>query len=143
VKASNFKFQTSKKFQARNSQKSFWLFSKARSIKSVPASFGIAVALGPDSLRACAACYGQADGPMATGMNWGIFSLLTVVVGVLGTIAVFFIYLARRAAAASQSADGGNKLTLELQTGASLQPSITTHCAISLWRIFPQSLVKF
>ncbi len=50
-------------------------------------------------LLACAACYGQADGPMANGMNWGIFSLLAVVVGVLGSIAAFFIYLARRAAA--------------------------------------------
>ena len=50
-------------------------------------------------LFACAACYGQADGPMASGMNWGIFSLLAVVVLVLGSIAAFFIYLARRGAA--------------------------------------------
>jgi len=50
-------------------------------------------------LFACAACYGQADGPMASGMNWGIFSLLTVVVLVLGSIATFFVYLARRTAA--------------------------------------------
>ena len=31
-------------------------------------------------------------------MNWGIFSLLAVVIFVLGGIAAFFIYLARRAA---------------------------------------------
>ncbi len=32
-------------------------------------------------------------------MNWGIFSLLAVVVFVLGSIASFFIYLARRSVA--------------------------------------------
>jgi len=62
---------------------------------------GLAVcwALHPLSLRACAACYGQSDSPMAQGMNWGIFSLLGVVVVVLGSISTFFVFLARRAAA--------------------------------------------
>lgn len=55
-------------------------------------------------LLACAACYGQSDSPMANGMNWGIFTLLVVVVGVLGSIAAFFIYLARKTAASPQSA---------------------------------------
>src|SRR6266566_2014279 len=59
----------------------------------------------PDSLWACAACYGQADSPMAQGMNWGIFSLLAVVVLVLGAFAAFFVYLAKRAAAVSTTAD--------------------------------------
>jgi hypothetical protein len=36
---------------------------------------------------------------MAKGFNWGIVSLLAVVVVVLGSIASFFVYLARRAAA--------------------------------------------
>ena len=58
--------------------------------------FGLAVALQPGSVLACAACYGQSDSPMAQGMNWGIFSLLAVVVSVLGSIAGFFIYLAKR-----------------------------------------------
>jgi len=48
---------------------------------------------------ACAACYGRADGPLAEGMNWGIMSLLVLVVLVLGTFASFFIYLARKSAA--------------------------------------------
>jgi hypothetical protein len=52
-----------------------------------------------NTLLACAACYGQSDSPMAHGLNGGILSLLIVVVGVLGAIAAFFIYLARRAAA--------------------------------------------
>jgi len=43
---------------------------------------------------------------MAQGMNWGIFSLLAVVGTVLGGVAGFFIYLARRSAAlAAQAAE--------------------------------------
>jgi len=45
---------------------------------------------------ACAACFGQSDSPLASGMNWGIFSLLAVIVPVLGGVAGFFIYLARK-----------------------------------------------
>lgn len=56
------------------------------------------------AVLACAACYGKSDSPIAQGMNWGILSLLVVVVAVLGTIAGFFIYLARRSAAYSASA---------------------------------------
>ncbi len=48
------------------------------------------------SLWACAACAGQSDSALAKGMNWGIASLLAVVVTVLGGIASFFIYLAKR-----------------------------------------------
>ncbi len=47
------------------------------------------------SAPACAACYGASDSPLAQGMNWGIFSLLAVVVCVLGGIASFFIFLAK------------------------------------------------
>jgi hypothetical protein len=43
---------------------------------------------------------------MAQGMNWGILSLLAVIVVVLGTVAAFFIYLARRAAELSAKAPG-------------------------------------
>jgi hypothetical protein len=45
---------------------------------------------------------------MAKGFNWGVFSLLAVVVVMLGTIAGFFVYLARRAAAFQRSATGTN-----------------------------------
>jgi hypothetical protein len=51
---------------------------------------------------ACAACYGQSDSPLAHGLNWGILSLLGVVVPVLGGIAAFFIFIAKKAAAASK-----------------------------------------
>ena len=52
----------------------------------------------PPELLACAACYGKSDSALAEGMNWGILSLLSVVVFVLGGIASFFVYLAKRAA---------------------------------------------
>ncbi len=59
----------------------------------------LAVLLWPPAARACAACYGQSDSPIAQGMNWGILSLLGVVVLVLGGIAAFFVYLVRKSAA--------------------------------------------
>ena len=59
----------------------------------------------PGSIWACAACYGQSDSPMAHGLNWGIFSLLLVVVLMLGGIASFFVYLARRSSALSSGAN--------------------------------------
>jgi heme/copper-type cytochrome/quinol oxidase subunit 2 len=64
-----------------------------------------AFAAHPNAVWACAACYGQSDSPMARGMNWGIFSLLGVVVLVLGGVAGFFIYLARKAADVSAASD--------------------------------------
>jgi hypothetical protein len=49
-------------------------------------------------------------------MNWGIFSLLVVVGGVMGTVASFFIFLARKAASvAAGEADGAASGTLSAQ----------------------------
>jgi hypothetical protein len=48
---------------------------------------------------ACAACYGQSDSAMAAGMNWGIASLLGMIVLVLGGVAGFFVFLALRTSA--------------------------------------------
>jgi hypothetical protein len=59
----------------------------------------LALALHADAAHACAACFGKSDSPLASAMNWGIFSLMAVVVSVLGGIASFAIFLARRAAA--------------------------------------------
>ena len=58
----------------------------------------LAVAAAPQSVLACATCFGKSDSDLARAMNWGILSLLAVVVVVLSGIAAFFIYLARRAA---------------------------------------------
>jgi hypothetical protein len=63
------------------------------------------LALGlPAKSLACAACYGQANGPMADGMTWGIFTLLGVVVPVLGGFLAFFIYLIRKSEAMANPA---------------------------------------
>ena len=47
-------------------------------------------------MLACSVCYGEPDSAMAKGLNWGIVSLFGVVMTVLGGIAAFFIYMARR-----------------------------------------------
>ncbi len=65
-------------------------------------SAAIAIAMHSNSLLACAACYGQSDSSLAKGMNWGIASLLVVVVGVLSGITTFFVYVAKRSASVSQ-----------------------------------------
>ena len=62
----------------------------------------------PNALWACAACYGQSDSPLAQGMNWGIFSLLAVVVFVLGSLASFFVYLGRKSAQLEADAAPGS-----------------------------------
>jgi hypothetical protein len=76
------------------------------------AALGLALGLHPGSLLACAACYGQSDSPMAAGMNWGILSLLGVILMVLGGVAASFVSMARRAAAvAAASAGSPNPMT--------------------------------
>ena len=47
----------------------------------------------------CAACAGQSDDLQAQGMNWGIYTLLGVIAVVMGSVATFFVCLAKRAAA--------------------------------------------
>ena len=64
--------------------------------KTVLAAMVAAVALAPLSLRACAACYGRSDSALANGMNWGIFTLLGVVLTVLTCILVFFVHIVRK-----------------------------------------------
>jgi hypothetical protein len=61
--------------------------------------------LAPVKSFACATCYGASDSPMADGMNWGIFALLGVVVPVLATFLVFFIYLIRKSEALNHAAE--------------------------------------
>ncbi len=59
----------------------------------------------PAQLFACATCYGASDSPMAEGMNWGIFTLMGIIVPVLGTFLAFFIYLIRKSEALAQAAE--------------------------------------
>jgi len=53
------------------------------------------VALAPSPLFACAACYGKSDSPLASGMNWGIFTLMAVILTVLTCITLFFVHVIR------------------------------------------------
>lgn len=66
--------------------------------KFLLAASAFAVMVQPRLVLACAACYGQDSGPMAQGMNWGILSLLAIIVSVLVGVAGFFVYLANRSA---------------------------------------------
>ena len=70
----------------------------------------LALALPAHSAWACAACYGQSDSPLAAGMNWGIFSLLGTIIVVLGGVAAFFVFLARRSAGARAATLAGPAL---------------------------------
>ena len=61
-------------------------------------SLVITLAFQPHLVRACAACAGQSDSPMAKGMNLGILSLLAVIGVVLGGVVSFFVYLGMKSA---------------------------------------------
>lgn len=74
--------------------------------KNLLAGALIGWAMQPHLVRACAACYGQSDSPMAKGMNMGIFSLLGVIVVVLGGVSSFFVYLGRKSAGTPPAATG-------------------------------------
>lgn len=58
----------------------------------------------PSGARACAACFGQSDAPLAQGMNWGILSLLAVVLLMWGGIITMVVFLARRGARLAREA---------------------------------------
>lgn len=66
----------------------------------------IAALLAPAPAFACATCYGgNVQTPMTEGMNWGIFTLMGVIVTVLGTFLTFFIYILRKSAALAAAAE--------------------------------------
>ena len=65
----------------------------------------LGMVFAPSSLFACAACYGRTDSPLAEGMNWGILTLLGVVLTVLSGILVFFVHIVRKEEAATLEAE--------------------------------------
>ena len=69
----------------------------------------VLAAFAPSPLFACAACYGLSDSPLANAMNWGIFTLMGVVVTVLVSIGGFFIFLIRRETAQVRMADSAEQ----------------------------------
>lgn len=58
----------------------------------------MAAAFSPETVQACATCFGQSDEAMAKGMNMGILTLLICITGVLLGMAGVGFYLVRRAA---------------------------------------------
>ena len=60
-----------------------------------------ALSFSPTSLWACAACTGLSDSSLAVAMNWGIVTLLGVVLTVLSGVLVFFVHVIRKEEAAS------------------------------------------
>jgi heme/copper-type cytochrome/quinol oxidase subunit 2 len=68
----------------------------------------LALAFSPTSLWACAACTGRTDSPLAVGMNWGIFTLLGVVLTVLSGVLIFFVHVIRNEESASNDATPKN-----------------------------------
>ncbi|MGB0579912.1 MAG: hypothetical protein ACPGVU_09450 [Limisphaerales bacterium] len=62
----------------------------------------VLLSLSP-AAQACAACFGKNDGPLAKGMNAGIFTLLGIVGLVLAGFFVLMIYLVRRASVYSEA----------------------------------------
>jgi hypothetical protein len=65
-------------------------------LKAMLGAAAAAAMIAPGSLLACAACTGKSDDSLAVGLNWGIFTLLGVVLSVLSCLAVFFVHVARR-----------------------------------------------
>ncbi len=59
--------------------------------------FALCIVLYPSSANACAVCFGAPDDPMTKGMQWGIATLIFVLVPVFSGVGGFFIFLAKRA----------------------------------------------
>jgi hypothetical protein len=59
----------------------------------------------PETVQACATCFGRSDSRMAEGMNMGIFTLLGFIACTLAGLSCFFVFLAVRASR-YPSADG-------------------------------------
>ena len=49
-----------------------------------------------NSAHACAVCFGAPDDPMTKGMQWGIATLLFILVPVLGGVGSFCVFLFKR-----------------------------------------------
>jgi len=68
----------------------------------------LGLAFCPTSLWACAACTGRTDSPLAVAMNWGILTLLGVVLTVLSGVLVFFVHVIRKEETATHDAPPEN-----------------------------------
>lgn len=71
----------------------------------------------PAASFACASCFGDPNSAASKAMNLSILTLLGITLGVLGGVASFMIYLARKAAAAARAAE-------ELALGDDAEPDV-------------------
>lgn len=60
------------------------------------------VNLVPGELFACAVCAGDKNSQMGKAADAGVLTLLFIIMAVLATVAVFFVYIVRRAARLEQ-----------------------------------------
>jgi heme/copper-type cytochrome/quinol oxidase subunit 2 len=69
------------------------------------------MALAPSPLLACAACYGKSDSPLASGMNWAIFTMMGVLLPVLGCFGFCFIRMINKDEASGKDKDAPKNIT--------------------------------
>lgn len=79
------------------------MMSCLKVLKCIPMLLLLGFIAMPQSVQACAACFGKSDSKLAEGMNWGIMALLVVVGFVLAGISAFFVYIAKRASTCSEN----------------------------------------
>lgn len=73
-----------------------------KTVRTIIALLVLALFSVANNAVACAVCAGgKTDSELARGMNWGIFTLLFVVVCVLGGFATFFVYLVKKSSDAA------------------------------------------
>lgn len=70
--------------------------------------------LRPESVFACAACYGQSDSPMASGMTWAIIFLGVIIFSVLAGVVAFFVRTIRRSAVEMETAVAAEMMTKQI-----------------------------
>ena len=63
---------------------------------------------GSPAALACAACFGQSDSAMARSLNASIFTLMGFIGVVMIGAASFFVFLARKAAAATRAEEAAH-----------------------------------
>ena len=64
----------------------------------IPAGVAAVLLCLPSIASACSVCFGDPEAPISKGIVSGIWVLLLIVLAVMGGIASFFVYMARRAA---------------------------------------------
>lgn len=74
-------------------------------LRNIVVAVALLAAVSPSSLFACAACYGRTDSPLASAMNFGILTLLGVVLCVLSVFLVCFVHIVRKGEAMHKEAE--------------------------------------